>query len=97
MTSSLTMGLALVLLVLLVGCDSGGVIIVKAIDASPDATESDAAPDAPECPSPNPGAVPCEDALSCPVVPIGSCGYWDCPPNDAGQSFCTWIVKDAGP
>lgn len=56
----------------------------------------DAAPDAPECPSPNPGQLPCEDALACPLAPIGSCGQWKCPKNDAGQSYCEWVVKDGG-
>lgn len=73
------------------GC-SPSVTVYDVFDASTDAT-----PDAPECPSPNPGPVPCEDAASCPVVPIGSCGEWKCPPKDSGQSFCEWHTNSGGP
>lgn len=75
---------------------SPSVDVPRLFDASPDATELDAAPDANSCPSPNPGQLPCEDALACPVVPIGSCGEWVCPKNDAGLSYCEWVVKDGG-
>jgi hypothetical protein len=77
---------AIVLLAaLIVGCEAPGGVIVSVVDAAPDAAA---------CPPQNPGPVPCEDALSCPVVPVGSCGHWECPKNDAGQSFCEWAVKD---
>jgi hypothetical protein len=79
------------LTVLLIGCDPGGAVIVSVVDAAPDATEQ---PDATACPSPNPGPVPCEDALSCPVVSVGSCGFWECPKKDSGFSYCEWVVND---
>jgi hypothetical protein len=85
--------LAIVGMLVPLGCDAGGLFIVTVIDASADAAEpEDAGTDAACLPS-NPGPGLCTSAADCPVVSIDSCGFWTCPENNGGQSYCEWAVK----
>ena len=74
---------------LLFGCDASVVVETKDVDAG----AAEQPPDAAVCEFGNPGQLPCESDLDCPVVPIGECYVFVCPFNDAGASYCEGKVK----